>query len=387
MLALDGLTVLDLSRRYPGGYTAMFLGDFGASVIKIDPPPEKPDNERYAAYLAPDRNKKTIILNLKAESGRKVLHRLAKEADVLIEGFRPGVMKGLKADYPTLRKLNPRLIYCSLSGYGPDGPYAHLPAHDMNYSALGGALSLIGARNGPPYMASNFLADMAGAGLHGLVGILIALMAREKTGVGQLVDIAYIDGVVSLLAMDASRYFYSGKVPRRGETWTTGGGPWAQVFRCKDGEYFTIGCAEPHFQTNLCKAVGRPDLLSYCNRSSFTEEEKEWLVSELAGIFAGKTRDEWFEFFKDKDTCVGPVYYFNETFADPQVQHRKMVVEIEHPKFGKVKQIGIPIKLSETPGEIRELGKPVGTHTEEVLADVGYSADEIQQLRRDGAIG
>ena len=391
MLALEGLVVLDLARRYPGAYSAMFFADFGAEVIKVDPPvgclpiqPENVSEEKFAAYYASDRNKKSIILNLKSDEGREAFHRLVKKADVLIEGFSPGVMKRLKTDYDTLKTINPRLIYCSLTGYGHDGPYAHMPGHDMNYSAIGGALSLVGERGGRPYLVSNLLADMAGAGLHSVIGILIALMARERTGRGQFVDISYVDGVISLLAMDASFYLATGKVPRRGETLTTGGAPWGNIYRCKDGEYITLGCAEPHFWVNLCRALGREDLIPY---HTPPEEKREEVISALAEIFLTRTRKEWCEFFKDKDTCFGPVYYLNETFSDPQVLHRQMVVELEHPNVGKVKQIGIPIKLSETPGQIRSLGVPTGTHTGEILTSLGYTKEEIQKLRQTKVIG
>jgi crotonobetainyl-CoA:carnitine CoA-transferase CaiB-like acyl-CoA transferase len=390
MLALEGLVVLDLARRYPGAYSAMFFGDFGADVIKIDPPmgglpvqPEEVSEEKFAAYYASDRNKKSIILNLKSDEGQEVFYRLAKKADILIEGFSPGVTKRLKIDYDKIKTINPRLIYCSLTGYGHDGPYADMPGHDMNYSAIAGALSLVGERGGRPYLVSNLLADMAGAGLHGVIGVLMALVAREKTGKGQFVDISYVDGVISLLTMDASFYFATGKIPRRGETFTTGGVPWGNIFRCKDGEYVTLGCAEPHFWVNLCKALGREDLAPHHNPP---EEKRDEVISALAEIFITRTRDEWFEFFKDKDTCFGPVYYLNETFSDPQVLHREMAVELEHPKFGKVKQVGIPVKLSDTPGQIRSLGVPTGTHTDEVLCDLGYSREELKKLRQTKAI-
>ncbi len=385
MLALDGILVLDLTRRYPGSYSAMFLGDFGAQVIKVDPPPAinrypggSPQSEKYAAFFAPDRNKRNIIIDLGKKQGQQAFYRLVKKADVLIESFRPGVMKGLGADYPTLQEMNPRLIYCSLTGFGPDGPYSHLPAHDGNYCAIAGALSLIGPRDGPPSFPSNFLADMAGAGLHGVIGILIAILARGRTGRGQFVDISYVDGVLSLLSMEASRYFATGKVPHRGETVSTGGSPRVQVFQCSDGEYFTIGCAEPHFWENLCRALGREDLI--------TSHEGDRVVADMAQIFLTRTRDEWFEFLKDKDTCVGPVFNLGETFSDPQVLHRQMVVDLEHPTLGRVKQVGIPIKLSETPGEIRSLGTPSGSDTDQILSDLGYSPDEIKGMHAEGAV-
>jgi len=269
-----------------------------------------------------------------------VFYRLVKKADVLVEGFRLGVMKRLQADYETLKKLNPRLIYCSLTGYGQDGPYASIPGHDMNYAALGGALSLIGPRDGPPYLASNMLADVAGAGLHGTIGILLALMARERTAKGQFVDIAYLDGVISLLD-GALMYFATGQIPRWGETFLTGAAPYANVYRCKDGEYITIGCFEPNFWQNLCHAIGREDLIPLQDPPP---QKREMVFSALQEAFLSRTRDEWFEFLKDKETCAAPVYYINETFSDPQVLHRHMVVEITRSPAGQGETDRYPYK-------------------------------------------
>lgn len=390
MLPFEGLVVLDFTRGYPGSHATMFLGDFGADVIRVDPPPGAPpagdvDLEKLAAFQTVHRNKKTIIINLKSEEGQEVLRKLVAKADVLLEGFRPGVMARLGAGYADLKKINPRLIYCSLSGFGQDGPYAATPAHDMNYISLAGALSLIGQRNGPPYLPSNLVADFGGAAMHGLAGILIALFARERTGRGQFVDVAYLDSVISLMSQETPNYFFTGQVPRRGETRLTGGHPWTNVYRCKDGEYVTVACIEPQFWDTLCREFDREDLIRY-QREPHTQEELDEVTEQLAEVFLTKTRDEWFEFFKGKEVCFGPVYYLNETFQDPQVRHREMVVELDHPTAGKVTQIGLPVKLSDTPAAIRSLGVPNGANTREILRELGYTGEETSALVKSGAV-
>jgi len=391
MMPLDGIVVLDLCRGLPGARCGAFFGDFGAEVIRVDPPAsvvsaiagaEDREGERLSAYSGTNRNKKSIKVNIRSEQGRQILYKLVGKADVLTEGFRPGVMKKNQCDYETLKKINPRLIYCAISGFGQDGPYAFLPAHDLNFVALSGALSLIGQRNGPPYMTSNLLADAASAGLVSTIGVLLALQARERTGKGQFVDTSYLEGVISLID-EASIYFSSGTVPKRGETFVTGGAVFANIYRCKDGEYVTIGCYEPNFWANFCKAVGREDLIPL---QEPPPEKRNMVETTLKELFLTRTRDEWFEFLRLKEVPVAPVYYVNEAFQDPHVLHRKMLVEFDHPKLGKVKQIGIPIKLSDTPGSVRTLGVPPGTNTDEIMKGLGYSQEEIKKLREDKAI-
>lgn len=281
------------------------------------------------------------------------------------------------------RRSTPRLIYCAGSAFGQDGPYADLPGHNINFPAIAGALSMVGPKDGPPYFPSNYVGDSM-EGFQAALGILIALIAREKTGRGQLVDISYTDSAMSVMISDATRFLFTGKPVRRGETGTTGGKLWGQIYRCRDGEYYTIECPETQHWNNFCRAIGREDLLG---KREVYGEEKDRILGEIAQIFASRTRAEWFEFFMDKNVCSGPVNYLEEAFRDPQMLHRQMLLEFDHPTVGKVRQLGTPVKLSDTPGTVRTLGTPIGAHTEEVLAEFGYSRADIEELRRQGALG
>jgi len=405
MLALEGIKVLDLTHLAPGALCTMFLGDLGADVIKIEAPPGVggrgagiglspmgEEGRREAAFDALNRNKRSIGLNLRADKGREIFCRLAQTADVIVEGFRPGVVKRLGVDYETIRTINSRLIYCSLSGYGQDGPYSNRPGHDVNYISIAGALDLIGTPDCPPVIPLNLLADFAGASLHGVIGILAALVARSKTGTGQYVDISYTDGAMSVLAWFISNYFSSGIPLKRGETWLHGAYPYYGVYEAKDGKYVSIGCVEPWFWENLCRALGKEEYISYCispEHFLHKPEGEKWeeISSYLKQVFLTRTRDEWFDFFADKDVPVGKVYTFDEVFNDPQVLHRQMVLEIDHPTLGKVKHPGIAIKLSETPGKVRSLAPIFGEHTSEILRELGYTKSQIEELRQCNIIG
>ena len=388
--ALEGITILDLAHLPPGAYCTMILGDLGAEVMKVIPPnfplqspPGVGEQERWAAYDAHLRNKKSLILNLRNDDGRKVFYKLVAGADVIVEGFRPGVVKRLGVDYETVKEVNPRVVYCSLSGFGQDGPYAQMPGHDINFISIGGVLGIIGEAGGRPILPSNLVADFASAGLHGAIGIMAALMARERTGQGQYVDIAYIDGVISLMTWEASAYFASGVVPKRGETITTGAVPFYNIYKTKDDKYVSIGCVEAHFWQNLCMELGRKDFIPH----QFTKEKYDEMFSFLRETFLTRNRDEWFGLLKDRNIPIAPVYDLDEVFTDPQVLHRQLMVDTQHPKFGRVKQAGIPIKLSETPGRIRSPGAMPGTDTDEILATLGYTKEDIERLRETGAVG
>ncbi len=391
-MALEGIKIIDLTRLGPGPYCTMLLADQGADVIKIEPgggraaeviqPRSTEEEERGRAYNAEGRNKRSIVLNLKMDEAREVFYKLAKDADVVVEEFRPGVLKRLGVDYETVREMNPRIIYCSITGYGQDGPYAQLPGHDINYLSTGGAQSMIGPRGGPPVMTVNLIGDYSSGSMQAALGITLALIARERTGKGQHVDISMTDGIVSLMHGEAAGYFNTGRVPTRGDLLVIGGSPFYGVYETKDGKYVSIAALEPWFYANLCELLGREDLLPY----EWDTTKWDELSAEFREIFRAKTRDEWVEFLRQKDVCVAPVNTVDEVFEDPQVLHRKMLVEIDHPTLGKVKQVGIGIKLSETPGAVRSLAPKPGQHTEEILLSLGYTRKGIAELRGSGAV-
>lgn len=380
-LALEGIKVLDLSRTVPGPFCTMVLADMGADVTKIDAPGYQmgmlPDQEKQAAYDFLSRNKKSIVLNLKTEEARTVFHKLATEADVVMEAFRPGVTKKLGVDYDTISELNPRIVYCSLTGFGQDGPYRDLPGHDPNYISIGGAVGLTGDREGDPVIIRAALGDI-GSALHAVIGILCALMARDKTGRGQYVDISMTDSVLPFLTVSLLRYFRDGFIPKRG--WPS---PTINVWKTKDGKFVSTGLIEPYFWERFCHALGRKDLIPHQRAKG---EKLQEVHSAIKETFLTKTRDEWFQIMKDADTCVSPVLELDEVVNDPQLLSRDMFPEFDHPTEGKVRQLGMPIKLSETPAKFRGFAPLIGQHTEEVLQGLGYTKNQIEEMRKSGAI-
>ena len=390
MHVLDGIKVIELARVPPAELPGMMLADMGATVLKVETPgahPPGPDEQRRDAFAYVNRNKRSIALNLKAPEGQTLFRKLAAEADVIVEGFRPGVTKRLGADYETLRALNPRLIYCSLSGFGQNGPYRDFPAHDGNYLSLAGVLGLIGEADGPPIFPLNLVADYAGASMHGAIGILLALFARERTGRGQLVDVAYLDTSIALLACTPNmRFFFSdGQAPRRGEGFLGGSYPYYAVYETQDDKQITICCTEPWLWENFCKAIARPDFARFARKADqfvrAANAEEAAARDEIQKIIRTRTRNEWYDVLTKADVCVGKVYEPEEMAADPQVQARDMIVELEHPVHGKIKQFGLPIKLSETPGAARTPAPHTGEHTDAVLRELGVTDQDIKGLR------
>ena len=388
MRTLDGIRVLDLTRLLPGDYCTLLLGDMGAEVIKV----EEPELGDYIRWLPPliggqsvfhlmlNRNKKSVKLNLKSEKGREVFKRLVERSDVVVEGFRPGVVKRLGIDYDSVSEANPRIVYCSMSGYGQDGPYRDKPGHDVNYIGYGGVLSLVGPTNGAPVIPSVQIADLTTA-LMAATAILAALLAREKIGRGQYIDVSFLDVAISLTVLPAASYFTEGKLPRPGRWWLNGGYPCYNVYETKDGKYITIGCVEERFWANLCRALGVVDFVKH----QYAGEDKlKEMFEAIRSIFKSRSLDEWLSVLPKEDVPCGPVYELNEVFEDPQILHRKMIVEVEYPAVGKVKQLGTPLRFSETPCEMRSPPPRLGEHTEQILRWLGYGEGEILDMREKG---
>ncbi|HLW71384.1 MAG TPA: CaiB/BaiF CoA-transferase family protein [Candidatus Binataceae bacterium] len=393
---LTGIKVLDLTKLAPGPHCTMILGDLGADIIRVDEP--GPPSGRRAQQAgggdvkaprpsaspanALARNKRSIALNLKSGPGKEIYLRLAQRADVVVEEFRPGVAKRLGIDYETLSSRNKRLIYCAVTGFGQTGPYKNFVGHDLNYIATAGALSLMGPTDGLPAIPWNWLADYAGGGMHAAIGVLAALVARGQSGRGQYVDIAMLDGVMLLLAQALSAHYSSGRVPARGTTAMDGAAPHYSRYVTGDGKIITIGSMEPWFYANLCRALGVEEFAADQNNKARWPAMRE----RFTAIFKTKTRDEWFDLLIKADICVGKMLTLDELEHDPQIRARNMIVEVPTADGGTVKQVGVAMKLSETPGSIRSVAPQMGQHTDAILADLGYSPEDVTRWRSDGAI-
>lgn len=373
-LILDGIRILCLAYLLPGPYCTMLLGDLGAEVIIIEPPWGDPAR-RTPGYLSSlNRNKKGIVLNLKMEEGKQICRELAKTADVFLEGFRPGVTKKLGIDYDSIKKVNPQIIYCSISGFGQDGPYRDRPAHDLSYQGICGLLTAYGK----PVLPNITIADLA-SGLVSAFGILVALIAHGKYGKGQYIDVAMSDTLVSLMSVPIGRYFTTGISPNPSRA---GRG----IFKTKDDRYITLSiAAEEHFWRNLCTVLGwgeETKNLSVIQRRELHEE----LNSRIAHALMTRNSAEWLKILTANDIPCGPVLDVEEVIKDPHILHRGMIREIQDAKGNRVKQVAHPIKYSDICTDPRSPEPELGEHTREILKSLGYSLDRIDVLRSKGVI-
>jgi alpha-methylacyl-CoA racemase len=400
-LPLEGIRVLDLSRLLPGGFCSLLLADFGADVVKVEdtgmgdyirwsPPYYEGthDSAKSALFLSLNRNKRSIRLDLKSDGGREALLALVRDADVVLESFRPGVLDRLGVGYERMREENPGIIYCAISGYGQTGPKRDASGHDMNYLGLIGLLGLTGERGGEPVQAAGQIADLGGGALMAAFGIMAALRERDGSarspgsGEGQVVDASMADGALSWLAMVAAAYFADGTVPRRGDLPLAGSLICYRPYECADG-WVTLGALEPKFWQAWCRGVEREELIAMQFERPGSDAH-----AQVQEIFKGRTREQWEGFARKHDCCLEPVLELDEALSSELVRAREMVVELDQPGAQQpVRQLGIPVKLTRTPGEHARLpGPALGEHTEEVLLAAGYSPEQVADLLSSGAV-
>ncbi len=387
---LDDIKILDFSRLMPFNYATLLLADMGAEVLKIEepilgdymrwaPPILKKEN---AVFLMLNRNKKSMKLNLKTEKGREIVRKLVEKYDVVFETFRPGVMEKFGLGYEDLKKINPKIIYCSTTGYGQEGPYLDKPGHDINYISIAGILGVTGRHTGAPVIPGIPISDM-NSGVFSALAIVSALLARERTGKGQYIDVSMTDTVLTYNVLHIGTHISGFNVGDEGTLSALGESAYYNVYETKDGEFICFGNIEGKFWANFCEVIGREDLNS---KQFVTKNEEKKILSEVREIMRTKTRKEWIKLMEGKDICVTPVYSMGEVIQDPQLRHRGMFVEVEHPVEGKTLQVAFPLKFSETPATIRTPSPIFGQHTEEILKEIGYNEEEIKNLEKEGVI-
>ena len=371
--ALSGIKVLDLSRLLPGPYCSMILADHGARVIAIEDKRFMDDGLFFGQIY---RNKEHMSLNLKPEEGKEIFFRLANDADVILEGFRPGVVQNLGVDYGTVCKVNPKIIYCSISGYGQTGPYRNRAGHDVNYLSRSGALDLIGQANHPPSIPGIQIADIAGGGMNAAIGILMALFARERSGKGQYIDISMTDGIVGF--MPAAFFFkqITGQFPERGDSLLSHRYACYNTYETADGRYISVGTVENRFWKKLCEFLEVPEYTPL----QYDENRRQEIIDFMKVTFLKKTFALWKKDLAGIDACCEPIQNFSEVLTDPLFREREMIVEVAGKDGKKTLTIGVPVKLSETPGSVSTPPVVFGENTEAILKELGYSKKQVKEL-------
>jgi crotonobetainyl-CoA:carnitine CoA-transferase CaiB-like acyl-CoA transferase len=391
--ALDGVRVIDMTQVMAGPFCCMLLGDMGAEVIKVEPPGGETTRQMEfelapgvsGPFLAVNRNKRGITLDLKRPEAVAVLGRLVATADVLVENYRPGVARRLGIDYDALRDINPRLIYCSISGFGQTGPYASRGGYDLIAQGMSGIMSATGSPDGPPVKVGVPITDL-GAGLFGVFGILCALRARRVTGRGQFVDTSLFEAGLALSAWEATEYWYTGQIPRRLGTAHRLNAPY-QAFRASDG-HFTVGASNSRLWPRFCQLLGRERLVDDPRFGTVGDRvrNQRQLEQEIETVTVGRPRAYWLAQCEAAGIPAGPIYSVPEALADPHAVARDMVQEYDYPGAGRVKALGNPVKLSRTPARIAKGAPRLGEDTDAVLRELGLAPDDIEALRAGGAI-
>jgi crotonobetainyl-CoA:carnitine CoA-transferase CaiB-like acyl-CoA transferase len=381
----------------PGPFAAQLLGDLGFDVIRISEVSKgagRRGGQDIGTLLSTHnavqlghfrlgmRNTRSIAVDLKTPEGKEVLRRLLEKADAMQEGFRPGVVQRLGIAYDDVRKIKPDIVYASVTGYGQSGPYRESGGHDLNYGSVSGFIQLNARRGGAPTIPGALMADFASGGMSIAVHILAALLRREKSGKGAYCDVSITDALFQINSMAIGTYLLSGEEPRAGESFFSGMWPWYDVYETKDGRYVSLGAVEPYFSANLCRTIGREDLLD----QQWSFERREQTRAEFAEIFKSMTLEEWKARFEGVNACFTPVHSTGEAAEDPQMRAREMVIEVDHPAEGKVRTIGSMLKLDETPLEIRHWMLGPGQNTDEILDEHGFSKREVEDLREKGVV-
>ncbi|MDD4357117.1 MAG: CaiB/BaiF CoA-transferase family protein [Smithellaceae bacterium] len=388
---LQGIRILDLTRLYPGPLGTMMLADMGADVIKIEDV-NSPDYMRFyppyiasesAGFVAVNRSKRSLALNLKTQKGVDIFFSLVKTADIVIEQFRPGVLDEMGIGYEQSRQVKEDIIYVSLTGYGQNGPYAKDAGHDINYIGYAGILSSAGSRETGPLLPGPQLADVAGGAYMSMIACLCALWAREKTGKGQLVDVAMLDCVLPLITLQMAHYQATKINLAPGELPLSGGLACYGIYSCADGKYIAMGILESKFWKIFCEMAGRTE---WIDKHLVMGEEAENLRREIASLFRTKTRDEWAAAAKKLDICITPVLDISEVETDPHLQARQMIYERVHPVCGRIREIGIPLKFSDTRPQPSGPSPALGEDTRSILEETGYTQGEIEALRQERVI-
>lgn len=393
MSILKGLKILDFSSLLPGAYTTMMFADLGADIIHVESkrradlmrimPPYDADKESYI-HQHLNRSKKSISLNLKTAEAVEIVKNLIHEYDIVIEGFRPGVMKRLGLNYEALKQVNPKLIYCSITGFGQTGPYSNKPGHDINYLSISGVLDYSRLKGQKPVAMGIQIADIAGGSLYAAVGVLAAALNREKNGEGKYIDVSMTDSMFTMNALYGTSYLGSGILPRAEEE-ILNGGTFYDYYRTKDGRFFSVGSLEPQFRKLLCEALEIPELIeSTFNDSSYTQKRFKEAVKDA---FLSKTYAEWLEIFgEDFEGCVEPVLNFEEASNHQQISAREMIVEVPKGDGTTQKQIASPFKFDDRKPTYHHVGAKLGEHTEEILKELGYSVQDIKELDEKGIL-
>jgi len=394
MQPLTGIRVLDLSRVLAGPYCTMVLGDLGAEVIKVEPP--EGDETRgwgppfaggeSAYYLCVNRNKRGMVVNLKTEAGKNILRELAMQSDVLVENFRPGTLEKFGLDFKTLHELNPKLIYCSITGFGQTGSLRDKPGYDFMIQALGGLMSITGEPEGEPMKAGVAITDLF-AGQNAIIAILAALQARATTGRGQHLDISLFDSQLGWLANVASNYLISGKLPKRHGNAHPNIVPY-QSFQASDG-WFAIAVGNDKQFEALCKVIGKSELAIYPRfaTNSARVENRDELIDLFKPLFALRSASEWLDILEQAEIPCGPINNFEQVFSMPTVKEREMLVKMDHPTIGELPLVGSPLKMSETPVEYRLPPPLMGEHTREILMSLGYTEEHLDDFKTCGGFG